>query len=133
MNDVLQIALGAGLFLAIVLIIWVIVLLTGLLKRLQSSFAAIDRALVPFGQSPAGQLVNQTVDTVKLQFDQSTDPAIIRITDLLKSVSLVVAVTKALGIELSYDKVAVWGRAIFDALDTLTDGKPVEPSDQAIK
>ncbi len=133
MNDIVQIALGVGLFLAITLLVWLIVLLSGLAKHLKTSFATIDQSLVGFGQTATGRLTNQAVETAKLQFDQASDPAIIRITDLMKSVSLIVMLTRAVGIELTYDKVAIWGRAIFDALDELTDGKPVDAADEAIK
>jgi hypothetical protein len=89
----------------------------------------IDRALVPFGQSGMGKLTHNAVAQGKTYFDQPTDPAIIQLTDVLKSVGFVSQVLKAMNIQLSYDQVATWGRAIFDALDGLTDGQPV--SEQA--
>jgi hypothetical protein len=119
-NDYVLIIMAIGLFVLLALLGALIVLLVSVVKKLDGVFVGI----VPFGQSGMGKLTRNAVAQGKTYFDQPTDPAIIQLTDVLKSVGFVSQVLKAMNIQLSYDQVAIWGRAIFDALDGLTDGEP---------
>ncbi len=128
MNEGLQILLGIGLFMALALLGVLIVWLVSMVKRLEGMFTGIDKALVPFGQSGIGQLVNQAANQGRTYVDQPTDPAVIQITTLLSSVAFVAKVAEAAGVQITKDRVALWGRALFDAIDQLTDGVPVQES-----
>ena len=129
MNEVIQVVLGVGLFLLLMVLVFIAVLLARAISKVNTLYQNVDRALVPFGQTGWGRLFNQGVRQGRGYVDQPTDALIIRMTDLISSVTLLKRVADSAGIELSYDKVAVWGRAIFDALDNMTDGMP-EPDNK---
>jgi hypothetical protein len=124
MNEAVQVLLGIGLFILIAFLVALVGLLVSVLSKLNGVYQSIDRALVPFGQSGLGRLANQGVKQGRTYFDQASDPAVIQITDLVSSAAFLMNLTKAAGIQVSYDRVATWGRAVFDALDNLTDGVP---------
>lgn len=126
MNDVVQIAFGFGLFLLLSLLIFVIVLLTRFARKVEGLFLGIDRALVPFGQSDLGKLVHNAASTGRTYVDQPTDSLVLQLVALLTSISFVVKVAKAAQIDITPDRVALWGRAVFDALGALTDGVPAD-------
>jgi hypothetical protein len=128
MSEGLQILLGVGLFIVLGLLGALVVWLLTTVKRLEGMFANIDRALVPFGQSGIGQLVNQAAHQGRTYVDEPGDPAVIRIATLLSSITFVAKVAEAAGVQITRERVALWGRALFDAVDQLTDGVPVQES-----
>lgn len=127
MDDLLLVGAGAGVFLLLALLTLIVMILANFAKKLDAVFHTIDRALVPFGQSALGQFVHQAAATGRTYVDQPGDPAVIRLTDVLNSAVFVVQVARAAGIEITRERVALWGRALFDTLDALTDGEP-EPT-----
>jgi hypothetical protein len=46
----------------------------------------------------------------------------------LPHITFVAKVAEAAGVQITRERVALWGRALFDALDQLTDGVPVQES-----
>jgi hypothetical protein len=126
MNELVQVGLGVELFVAIALLVFAVRLIVQLISRLEGLYRSIDLALVPFGQSGLGRLANQSLRQGRTYVDQPTDMAVIRITDLVSSVTFLAQIAKAAGVEVTADKVAAWGRAVFDALEALTDGVPAD-------
>jgi hypothetical protein len=124
MNEAMQVLLGVGLFMLMALLVALVGLMVRVISKLNGVYQAIDRALVPFGQSGLGHLANQGVRQASTYFDQPTDAAVIRMTDLASSAAFAVRLAQAAGVELTYERVASWGRTVFDALDHLTDGVP---------
>lgn len=125
-NEIVQIAVGIGLFILLALLAGLIGWLVLAVKRLEAVFISLDRALVPFGQSPLGHLANQVAQQGRTYVDEAADPAVIRVTDLLNSITFLVQLAGAANIPITRERVATWGRALFDALEALTDGVPAE-------
>jgi hypothetical protein len=132
MNEAMQVVLGIGLFILISLLVALVGLLVRVISKLNGAYQTIDRALVPFGQSGLGHLANQSVRQASTYFDQPTDAAVIRVTDLASSMAFAVRLAQAGGVELTYERVASWGRMVFDALDKLTDGVPLSTTNTAV-
>jgi len=89
------------LFIALALLRVLIVWLLSTVKRLEGMFSNIDRALVPFGQSGVGQLVNQAAQQGRTYVDQPTDLAVIQITSLLSGITFVAKVAEAAGVQIT--------------------------------
>jgi hypothetical protein len=132
MNEAMQVVLGVGLFILMALLVALVGLLVRVISKLNGAYQTIDRALVPFGQSGLGHLANQGVRQASTYFDQPTDAAVIGMTDLASSVAFVVRLAQAAGVELTYERVASWGRTMFDALDKLTNGIPEANHDDEV-
>lgn len=129
MNEVstpVLVLLGVGMFILLALLGALLVWLISTVKRLEGMFSNIDKALVPFGQSGVGKLANQAVDQGRTYVDQATDPAVIQLTTLLSSVAFIAKMAEAAGFKITAERVSLWGRALFDTLDQLTDGVPPE-------
>jgi hypothetical protein len=124
MNESVQILFGIGLFILIALLVGLVGLLVRSISKLNGIYQGVDQALVAFGQTGVGHLANQSVKQASTYFDEATDPAIIQLANLAGSIAILVQFAKTLGIELTATQLATWGRAIFAALDNLTDGEP---------
>lgn len=124
LNPVVQAAIGLGVFIVLALLGVALTYLALVARKLNAKLSDIDSALVPFGQSGVGKLVNQAVEQGKTYFDQPTDPAIIQIATFLGSIVFFAKAANAAGFKITPERVAAWGRALFDTLDNLTDGEP---------
>lgn len=133
MSEVMQVLMGVGIVSLLAVLVFVVGWLIVAIKRLESAFVQIDRALVPFGQSGLGRLANTAAIQARGYFDQATDPAVIQLAALLGSVTFAARWAKAAGIEITPERIAVCGRALFDTLGNLTDGVPAEQVSQATK
>jgi len=128
LNPIVQALIGLGIFIALALLSALLVYIALVAKKLNATFGNIDKALVPFGQSGVGKLVNNAAETGRTYFDQPTDPAIVQIATFLGSIAVLMKAANAAGIKVTPERVATWGRALFDTLDTLTDGVPPQES-----
>jgi hypothetical protein len=122
MSDLMQVGIGIGLFILIALLTGLVALLVRVVSKLNGVYQTIDRALVGFGQSGEGRLVNQGVKQASTYFDQPTDPAVIQIANLMGSIAVLAQFAKSAGIDITPGGVATYGRAVFKAFDGLTDG-----------
>src|SRR5512133_1362374 len=111
----MQVVLGIGLFILIALVVALIAILGRAAAKLGSLYQSIDKALVGFGQTGEGHLVNQSIKQASTYFDQPSDPAVIQIANLIGSGAVLVQFAKTAGIDINPERIAVWGRAVFAA------------------
>jgi hypothetical protein len=126
MNEVVQVLMGLGAIVLLVLLGFLVTLLVRLIRKLEETYLTLDHALAGFGQTGIGRLAHQAATEGRTYVDEPTDAMVIRLAQILNSVAFIAKVAHASNVEITPERVALWGRAFFDALGGLTDGVPAE-------
>lgn len=128
-------ALGVGLVFLLALLALALGALVGASKWARRQLAAVDAALVPFGKTPLGVMLNSYARNLSQRVDEPGDPLIQAMVTTLTGLTVryMPSVAPKLAQVITPDAVSRFLNEIAANLVAFTDGRPADgaPSDPA--